>query len=479
MDAKQKAISGISWVAFEKLLRQLLQFVFTIILARILKPTDYGIVGMLSIFLAIASTFQDSGMGSALIQKLDRTDKDFSTAFYFNLIVSLIFYLLLFIFAPVIASFYHIPILKDVTRVISLQLVINSFSTINITRLSIEMKFREQSIISIISMITASVLGIYFALTGLGVWALVYQTLIGSLLTSLLTIYFTKWYPKSGFSIKSFKKLFNYGSRLLGSSLINTIYNNIYTLIIGRVFSPAQVGYYNRANGYALLPCNIIQDIALKVNFPLLATMQNDNEKLLQTYKKIFCLPMYLLYPILIGVAATAEPLITIMIGDNWLPCVNILQILCIGYMFAPLTHFNLNLLYVKARTDLVLKLEFIKKPIAFIILFITIPMGINWMVIGQALYCFIAFSINCYYTQKILNYGLLNQLKALAPIFINSLIMGVIITISMIPFQTSCVKLIIGIIIGILSYLTCSQITKDKNYIEIRNILLNRIKKK
>lgn len=479
MDARQKAISGITWVAFEKLISQIAQFIFAVILARILDPSDYGIVGMLGIFLAIASTFQDSGMGSALIQKQDRTERDYSTVFYYNLFVAIVCYLLLFVFAPTIASFYHTPILKDVTRVVSLHLIISAFGAINWTRLSIEMRFKEQSVISVASMFVASLLGIILAVQGFGVWALVFQSIFGAILTCILTIYVTKWLPKSGFSISSFKRLFGYGSRLLGSSLINTIYNNIYTLIIGRVFSPSQVGYYTRANGYAILPGGIIQGMALKVNFPILSTMQDDNERLLRAYRKLLSLPMYLLYPILIGMAVVAEPLIQVMIGDVWLPCVPMLQILCVGYMFGPLTHFNLNLLYVKGRTDLVLKLELIKKPIAFAILIITIPLGILWMVIGQALYCFIAFTINCYYTKKILDYGFVSQIRVLTPIFLNSIIMGGLTMLTMQLVDSSWEKLIVGFFTGFLSYLIVSIITRDENFMEIKEIIKSRMLRK
>ena len=275
---KNKAVSGAAWVAVEKMVRQVVQFIFGIILARILAPSDYGVVGMLAIFMAIASTFMDSGMGSALIQKQDRTEKDYSTVFFFNLAVSAFFYVLMFVSSPWIADFYHMPILEDVTRVVALQLIISALTTINMTRMTIQMKFREQSLISIVSMLLTGAVGISMAFMGYGVWALVFQSLAGALMTCVLTIAINRWFPWGGFSKESFRHLFGFGSKILGSSLINTVYQNIYTLIIGRVFTPAQVGYFNRANQYALLPAQTVQDMALKVNFPILATMQDDNE---------------------------------------------------------------------------------------------------------------------------------------------------------------------------------------------------------
>lgn len=469
---KSKAVSGASWVAVEKLVKQVVQFAFGIVLARILAPSDYGVVGMLAIFMAIASTFMDSGFGSALIQKQDRTEKDYCTVFLFNLAVSCAFYVLLFFTSPLIADFYHMPILKDVTRVVALQLIINAFTTINMTRMTIHMKFRQQSLISIVAMLVTGAVGLSFAFNGYGVWALVYQTLAGALMTCILTIVINRWFPHGGFSKESFKHMWGYGSKILGSSLINTVYSNLYTLVIGRVFSPAQVGHFNRGKQYALLPMQTVLDMALKVNFPILATMQNDNARLLRAYKKLMSVPLYVLYPILIGLAAMAEPLIIVMIGEKWLPCARIMQILCVGYMFSPLTHLNLNLLYVKARTDLVLKLELIKKPIAFAILFASIPFGIIWMVIGKAVYEFIAFSFNCYYTGKILDYGELKQLKVLAPIFINAFIMGGVVTLVILPFSNPWIKLCVGVPAGVLSYLLFSLITKDDNFKEIVGIV-------
>lgn len=476
---KNRAISGAIWTGIEKILRQVVQFIFGIILARLLDPSDYGVVGMLAIFMAIATTFTDSGMGSALIQKKDKSEDDYNTVFWFNLIVSIIFYVLLFIGAPYIADFYHLPILKEVTPVISITLVLGALSTVHTTRLSINLQFREQSIISIVSMIATGIIGIALAYLGYGVWALVFQNIASSLLTVILVWLALRWVPRLSFSMKSFRELFGFGSRILGSSLINTIYRNISTLVIGRLFSPDQIGYYNRGVGYAHMPTDMVQDMALKVNYPILAKLKDNNDQLLSAYKKLMSLPLYILYPILIGMVVTADPLISVMIGDKWLPCVPVMQILCIGCMFTPLTHLNLNLLYVKGRSDLVLRLELIKKPIGFALLLGLAPFGIVWMVVGQAVYSFIAFSFNCYYTGKILVYGEIKQLKVLLPIFINCIIMALVVYLSMLPFDTNYIKLIVGVTTGILSYLLYSIFTKDSCYIEIMNIVKTKILKK
>ena len=469
---KSSAVNGVIWTAVEKFSRQLVQFVIGIILARLLNPEEFGIIGMLGIFLAVAQTFSDSGLSSALIQKQKCTNEDYSTIFYFNVIVSFLFYLIIFCSAPYIASFYHMPILKNVARVVALTLVISGLTSVQGTRLTKDLRFREQSMISIISMFLTGGTGLTLAYLGWGVWALVFQSLVGQLFSSACIWYISKWKPSFLFSKTSFKQLWKFGSKLLCSSLINTIYSNIYTLVIGKAFAPAEVGYYNRGNQYALLPTQTLQNMALRVNYPILAKFQDDNEQLLRAYKKLMSVPLYILYPILTGLAVTAPTLIPVMIGDKWIPCVPILQILCIGYMFTPLTHINLNLLFVKGRTDLVLKLELIKKPIAFLILFSSIPFGLIWMIIGKAIYEFVAFSFNCYYTGKTLGYGELKQLSALFPIFANCAMMAIIVYVVMLPIDNSYMKLLVGIPVGVISYILYSVLTKDQNYFEIVEII-------
>lgn len=475
-DLKSKAIGGALWTAVEKFIRQGAQFVIGIVLARILAPDDYGIVGMLAIFIAIANTFADSGLSNALIQKQDCTDDDYSTIFYFNVAVALGCYALLFISAPSVASFYEMPILTNVMRIVSLSIIISGLTAVQNTRLTKQLRFRLQSKISIVSVFVTGATGLTLAFRGWGVWALVFQALAGQIFTSVCIWCYSKWIPKIRFSINSFRQLWRFGSKLLCSSLINTLYQNLYTLVIGKCFTPAQVGYYNRGNGYASIPVNTVTDMSLKVTYPILAKLQDDDERLLRAYSKLLRMPLYVLYPILTTIAVTSAPLIEFMIGEKWLPCAPLLSILCIGGMFTPLTQINLNLLYVKGRTDLVLKLELIKKPIAFLILFASIPFGIIVMVVGKALYEFVAFSFNCYYTGKILNYGELRQLRDLLPIFINCAVMAGVMAIAMTSVCSPWIKFIVAIPCGLFSYWIFSILTKDTSYIELKEILLKKL---
>lgn len=473
---KDKAVSGVSWTTIEKAFNEIVQFVIGIVLARLLSPSDYGTVGLLAIFFAVASSFQDSGFASALIQKKDRNQADFSTVFFFNVGMSFVIYGIFFISAPYIASFYKLPILKDITRVSALGFIIGGLTGVQYAKLSAEMKFKTISLLSMLGLIITGATGIILAFMGWGVWALVFQGLVGSLIKGIVVWVVSKWTPSLIFSRQSYKRLFSFGGFLFLSGLINTIYNNLYTLVIGKVYNPQTVGHYNRANGYAQIPTNLILGLAVNVNYPILSSVQDDDERLKRAYRKLLRVPLYLHYPFLMGLAVLAAPLIEVMIGKKWLPCVPILQILCFAGLFIPLTHINLNLLYVKGRSNLVLRLELIKKPLAFLILFASIPLGILWLVAGRVLYSFIGFFINCYYTKKILDYGFVEQIRVLIPVFINTAIMSALIFVSTVFVENVYMKLCIGIPVGVISYWAISIITKDESYDDVKEILKNKL---
>jgi len=468
---KDKAVKGMIWTSIERFGSQIIQFVIGIAIARILAPSDYGIIGLLSIFLALSNTFIDSGFGSALIQNKQRTETDYSTAFYFNAMVGLLLYCILFLSAPAIASFYDLPELCSITRVYTLILVFNCLTIVPITKLTIDLNFKAQSIISITTQLATGIVGLILAYNGLGVWALVYQSIFSCLLRLIVIFLYTKWIPKTGFSINSFKNLFSYGSKLLCSSIINTIYSNINSLIIGKMYAVSDVGYYNKGRQFPLLVANTLQNVVMKVAFPIMSEVQDDTIKLRNAYTKFLKMPMFVLLPALAILIVVAEPMILILLGEKWLPCVPYLQVLSLGTMFEPLTHINLNILYVKGRTDLVLKLELIKKPIAFAIIFISIQYGIIWLCLGQVLYSIIAYIFNCYYTQKYIQLGILKQIKHITPMFINTVLASVIahyfIQLFSLPiYQFICGALCLGTLYLSLNYLTKEDCLKE--YINI-----------
>lgn len=475
MDAvtQRRAIRGMAWAGTEKVLIHVLRFVFGVLMARILCPEDYGIVGLLYIFINISSVFVDSGFTSALIQKKDRTEADYATVFFFNLGVATIFYLVLFFAAPWIAAFYRIPLLTDVARIVALGLPLNALCAVHRTRLTIQLNFRAQAIVTFIALLLSGGAGLFLASAGYGVWALVWQGVASAVLTIALFWGLSRWRPQLTFSADSFRRFFSYGWKHLCSSLINQLYSELYTLVIGRKFSAADVGYYTRANGYAALPTGIISETVVRVNFPILAQLQDDNEKLIAAYRQLLRTPIWLLAPVLFGIGALAGPLISCMIGEKWLPCAPYLTVLCFGALFTPLTYINLNLLYVKGRTDCVLKLELIKKPLAFLILLAMIPFGIFWMCVGKAAYDVTAFMFNCYYTKKILNYGLWAQVKEIFPILLNAGIMaGIVFALSRL-FVKPVVQVAVGVPTGMALYLLGSLLARDESFF----YFVNRIK--
>ena len=469
---RNEAIKGMSWSAIEKFISQAIAFILGIIMARLLSPADYGIIGMIAIFIGIAGTLVDSGLGTALIQKKEKNREDYSTLFLFNFGVSTLLYLALFIAAPWIADFYKTPVLKDVTRVVTFQLVLNALFNAHYTKLRIDLQFKALSIISLIAQILTGCVGVFLAYIGWGVWALVWQTIFSCIARGIMSVTYLKWWmPGTRFSSKSFHSLFGFGSKILASSLINTIYGNIYTLIIGKKFTPDEVGFYNRGGQLASFPSNVATDIIVSVNYPILSRLQDDNDRLVNAYRNMLTVPLFALYPVLVGMAVLGEPIVGLLLGEKWLPCVPFLQIIAVGAMFSPLTHINLNLLYVKGRTDLVLKLEIIKKTIAFSIVFLTIPFGIIWMMVGKSCYDFIAFSINCHYTGKILGYGWKKQIKEILPIILKSLIMGAIVFAATFALEGWWAKVLIGVPCGMVVYFIIAIVTKDSSLTEIWNI--------
>ena len=476
---KDRAISGATWKLIEISVAHVMTFVVELYLARKLAPSDYGLVGMLAIFFALAGVLVDSGFSSALVQRQNRTSKDFSTVFVFNIVSSLSIYALFVLLAPWIADFYHTPFLKTIIYVSALTFVIRGFTSIHYAKLNIDLRFSTLSKIHLVGHFVAGVTGVLLAYFGFGIWALVFQGIASASITGVIVWICSGLRPSLAFSTKSFKSLFSYGGNMLGSGLINVIYGNLYTLVIGKSFNPTAVGFYNRANGYASMPSNIVTDISLRVNFPILVKLQDDNERLISAYEKLLKVPFFVLYPILVGIIVCAEPLITVMIGEKWLPCVPYMQILCVGYMFYPLNGFNMNILYAKGRTDISFKLEFVKKPIGLLLLFLSIPFGIIWMMVGKTAYSVIVYFINCYYTNKIVGYGLIRQIRILLPMIGNSLFMGLVVYLSMKTVTIPALKLLIGISVGMLSYSLVAYVRKDDSLSEILDIIKKRVLKK
>lgn len=466
---KSRTAKGIIWSSIERFSVQFIQLILSVLIARVLSPEDYGIVGMLAIFLAIAQTFVDSGFSNALIRKIDRTEVDNSTVFYFNIIVGIVFYLILFFSAPLIARFYNTPILIPITRVLALGVFFNSLTIVQRAILTAKVDFKTQAKSSLVSVLISGAIGLYMAYTGYGVWALVIQALFGYILNTVTLWILTKWKPIWSFSLTSFKEMFGFGSKLLISALLDTTYSNLYTIIIGKVYSSADLGFYSRANNFAQFPSSNLTGIMQRVTYPILCEYQDQNDRLKQVYRKYLRTSAFIIFPLMVGLAAVAHPLIITILSEKWTGSVVLLQIISLGLMLYPIHAINLNLLQVKGRSDLFLRLEIIKKSIGIIILIITIPRGLIWMCLGQIISSILCLMVNTFYTGKLINLGFLKQLKDLLPSLAYSLSMGIVVLMVINCFKDNLTQLIVGVVAGIVYYLSVTKITNSS---ELNNLL-------
>lgn len=413
-DIKTMAVHGVAWTMAEKYSGQIIQFVIQIILARLLTPSEYGLIGVLAIFIAISTVFIDGGFSAALVQYKDRTDRDVSTVFYLNVGLATFIYLLLFFAAPWIADFYDKPILTSIVRVYCLTLIITSFASTSQTLLTINLDFKTTTKISLISGLLSGIAGVTLAYYGYGVWALVWQAIASALLTTLLTFFMVKWLPRAGFCKESFHRLFSFSSKLFAANLISAVYDKIFGNIIGKMFNTAALGFYDRALSFNVLLNNNVTHVLGRVSYPLLSQIQDDNERLMSIYKRYIAISAFLTFPLMMLLCGIAKPLILGLLTAKWANSIILLQVLTFGFLWDGVIVSNLNLIKVKGRSDLVLRLEIIKKIIAFalcggaLILF----RSVLALCVAKGIYGFIALILNTIYTKRLINYGFLRQLS-------------------------------------------------------------------
>lgn len=469
---KNKTVKGIVWSSVERFSVQGIQFLVMIVMARLLTPKDYGLVGMVAIFIAVAQSLVDSGFSQALIRKQNRTETDNSTVFYFNIVVGILLYLVLFAIAPLVADFYDSPELTALMRVICLSVVFNSFVVVQRALLTVNIDFKTQAKASLTAAVVSGVIGIGMAYSGFSYWSIVAQQLVNLGLNTLLLWIFTRWRPRWIYSWGSFRELFTFGSKLMVSGLLDVVYRNMYLLVIGKVFTASSLGYYTRANQFAEFPSSNLTGIMQRVTYPVLCQIQDDDERLAQIYRRFLRLSAFLIFPLLVGLSAVAEPFVLLLLKEQWLFAATLLQIICFAMMWYPIHAINLNLLQVKGRSDLFLRLEIIKKAIAVLILCVTIPMGLIAMCVGQILSSLIALIINTNYTGKLIQVGFLCQMRDLLPTLLLSLSMwGVVYGI------TSCLsgiilQLIVGIIAGMVYYIALSALFHFPELKELYSII-------
>lgn len=469
---KDKTVKGGFWSGIEQFSTQFIQFVYTIILARLLSPDDYGVVALTLVFFNIAYVIIDSGFATALIRKPDRTEEDLSTCFYFNLGVAFILYLVLFLCAPLIAGFYGKPILVSIIRVSGITLIIKSLYIVQNTQFQYRVDFKSITKVSLTAVIVSGCSGVFLAYKGFGVWSIVWQNIIQVSMTCLMMWALSKWRPSRVFSRSSFNYLFGFGSKLMLSYLIGTVYENLYSLFIGKVYTSAQLGLYNRAETIGKLPSSNISTLIQRVTFPVLSLIQNDADRLRTDFKRVLRFSVFIVFPLMMGLSAVASPLIRVLLTEKWDGSVLFLEIICFSLMMYPIHALNLNLLQILGRSDLFLKLEIIKRVIGLVILLVTVPISIEVMCYGMVLSSLISVFINTYYSGKLLAVGPLDQLKDMFPIFVNATIMYLAVRVSILPFDNELIKLVVGIVVGVVVYTIGSQFFSKREFKELVSML-------
>ena len=434
---KEKTVKGVGWSFVDSLSGSGIAFLVGLVLANLLTPSEYGIMAILTIFIAVSNSIVDSGFSNALIRKTDARRIDYNTVFFFNLLVSIVLYAVIYLAAPSISIFFKEPLLVEVMRVISLVLIINALAIIPRTLFVKEVNFKTQTKVSLIASVSSGVIGIGMALAGLGVWSLVGQQLSRQLLNTLFLWIYCRWRPVREFSVQSFKELFGFGSKLLLSGLLNTVFNEIYALIIGRCYTAAQLGQYTRANQFNQISSSNLTSVIQRVSYPVLSSIQDESDRLREGYRKIIKSTMLISFACMLGMAAVAKPMVVLLIGEKWLPAVGYLQIVCFSGMLYPLHAINLNILQVKGCSDLLLKLEIIKKIIGVGPLLLGIFFSIEYMLWGSVCTSVIAYFLNSYYSANLINYPTQEQIRDILPTFIVSfLIAAVMWSLTLLPLS-------------------------------------------
>ncbi len=480
MSLKQKTINGFFWSFIDTFFGQGIQLIITILLARILSPREFGLIGMLVILIAISQSIVNSGFSQALIRKQDCTQDDYSTVFYFNLLISSILVLALFFGAPLISNFFEEPELKPLVQVFSLVVLIDGIALIQRTKLTKNINFRLQTKISITASIISGIISITMALRGYGVWSLLAMHVSKRASISILLWLFNSWLPSLTFSRKSFRELFNFGNKILIVGLIDTLYKNIYYAVIGKYFNASELGYYTQADQYKKYASQGLTKIIQQVSFPVLSEMQNNNDRLTNNYQILIRSTMFITFCLMLGMGAIAKPLIIALIGEKWLPSVFYLQMLSLIGMFYPLHALNLNLLQVKGRSDLYLRLEIIKKILVIPVIIIGINYGIKIMLGLMLINTIIAYYLNSYYSGKFINYPFLEQIKSILPSFLLAFSMASIeLILSKYPLFPGMYQLIFQLSFGVMYIVGISELIKFKEYIYLKSIILEKVKTK
>lgn len=476
---KAKTVSGVGWSAVDAVAKYGITFVVGIVLARLLSPDEYGLIGILTIFINLFNIIVDGGFANALIRKQGATDEDYCTVFYSNLVISIVLAATLFFCAKPIAVFFGRDELFDLTRVMSVIVIINALSIVQRIRLTKRIDFKTQTKITIMSSLLSGGIGIGMALKGFGVWSLVGQQISNQTISTVSLWFFNKWVPRLVFSWKSFRELWDFGWKLLVSGVIGSLTNDLYNAVIGKCFTPQALGYYTRAHQFSGIFSSNIGNVVNRVTFPVLSTIQDDQARLKAAYKRIIKSTMLVTFVLMLGLAAVAKPLILVLLGEKWLTSAYYLQIICFYAMMYPLHTINLIAIQVVGRSDLTLKLRIIKSIIGILPILIGIlTRNIYWMLISTVFIDYFCYYLNTYYSGPLLNYPILEQIKDILPALGVALMMAIpVFFLSFVPVSNFVILPVQVLVGGILVLLFCN-LFKLPEYYETKDMLLQYVKK-
>lgn len=453
MSLKKKVLKGTFWSGIDKISSDTIQFVVTIIMARMLLPDDYGTMGILLVFISFSSVFVDGGMATALIQKVNRKDSDFYTAFIYNIVVAIVVYILIFLVSPYVAQIYHRQDIELLLKILSLNIIITAFASIQTVIFTINLDFRKICKASIVSGILSGILGIGCAYKGFGIWAIVIQQLSYQGIRTFIMYCLSFWHPYFCFSRESFNELFSFGYKLVITNILAKTYENLYPLAIGKFYPMNILGYYTRAEQFSNLPASILNQILMRVSFPVMSSIKEDKEKLSRTYRIYIRMSSFVVFPIMFVLIIISKPLVLMFLTEKWLPTVPFLQLLCLGAMFNHISSINLNLLFVMGRSDLALRLEIIKKTIAISIFVFSTLWGVWGICIGQVVYSFLATMLNSIYTYRIVGISYVDQFKDFINIWILSFFVVPIPWILSSMSNISWIQILIGVSVYFIIY--------------------------
>lgn len=470
---KNKVVSSMIWKFLERSGAQFVQFFLSIILARLVTPEDYGVIALILVFTQISNVFISSGFGTALIQKKDSDELDFSSVFYLSLFVAFVCYFILFFLAPTIAKFYNNELLIGYIRVVAISLFFSAINGVQGTYVSKKMQFKRFFFSSIGSVLGSGIIGVILAYNGFGVWALVMQHVFSGFFSFVILWFTVKWRPKLIFSFARVKTLFSFGWKLLCSGLLDTVFKNIYSLIVGRIYKSQVLGYFNRGQQFPQVIASNLNGSIQSVMLPTLSANNDNPSEVKKITRRSISTSAFVLMPCMFGLAAVAEPLVKVLLTDKWLPCVPFLQLACISYALYPIHTANLTGINALGRSDIFLKLEIIKKCVTIINILITLPFGIYAMAIGQVVQGFISSFINAYPNKKLMGYSYFEQWKDLFPSFVLSIVMAGIVWIMNFISIAPLLLLIIQIIVGIIVYVVLAKLFK----LEVYNFFVNTLK--